>query len=145
AALAARDTTELIEESMARSTEGDGSVQHVSASIAGITSATAILTESLRGIHAVTKEQVKGLGHVATSVHQMGQVTQNTAANAEEGAAAGEVLHAQAHEALRAVVALERIAGTSQRSVTRTIGRVTRSTRQVRQPKTATRRTGTHG
>ena len=52
AAQAARDTTELIEESMARSTEGDGSVQHVSASIAGITTATVELTESLRHIHS---------------------------------------------------------------------------------------------
>jgi methyl-accepting chemotaxis protein len=150
AAQAARDTTQLIEESMARSTEGDGSVQHVSASIAGITAATKTLTESLRGIHAVTKEQATGLGQVATSVQQMGQVTQNTAANAEEGAAASEVLHAQAHEALEAVVALERIVGTNQRSApaVRTIARVTRATRRsgnAAQPAVVTRRTGTHG
>jgi methyl-accepting chemotaxis protein/methyl-accepting chemotaxis protein-1 (serine sensor receptor) len=146
AAQAARDTTQLIEESMARSTEGDGSVKHVSASIAGITAATTTLTESLRGIHAVTREQAHGLGQVARSVQQMGQVTQNTAASAEEGAAASKVLHAQAHEALQAVVALERIVGTSQRSApaTRTFGRVSRSRTTAQRP-ALTRRTGTHG
>jgi methyl-accepting chemotaxis protein len=146
AAQAARDTTQLIEESMARSTEGDGSVKHVSASIAGITAATATLTESLRGIHAVTREQAHGLGQVATAVQQMGQVTQNTAANAEEGAAASEELHAQAHEALQAVVALERIVGTSQARghASRTIGQVTRTRRTI-QPRTSAPRTGTHG
>ncbi len=158
AAQAARDTTQLIEESMARSTEGDGSVQHVSASIAGITAATVTLTESLRGIHAVTREQAQGLGHVATAVSQMGQVTQSTAANAEEGAAASEVLHAQAHEALEAVLALEGIVGPTRvtappaaRTVgrvppaARTVGRITRRTRPVAPPARVVKRTGTHG
>jgi methyl-accepting chemotaxis protein len=149
AAQAARDTTQLIEESMARSTEGDGSVKHVSASIAGITAATATLTESLRGIHAVTREQAQGLGQVATSVQQMGYVTQTTAANAQEGAAASEVLHAQAREALQAVVALERIAGTglgsSPAPASRIVGRVTRSRRRAVPPAVVARRTGTHG
>jgi methyl-accepting chemotaxis protein len=148
AAQAARDTTELIEESMARSTEGDGSVQRVSASIAGITVATVTLTASLRGIHTVTKEQAHGLGQVATAVQQMGQVTQSTAANAEEGAAASEVLHAQAHEALEAVLALEGIVGTERPAAparaTKTIGRVTR-TRRTAAPAATIKRTGTHG
>jgi methyl-accepting chemotaxis protein len=156
AAQAARDTTQLIEESMARSTEGDGSVQHVSASIAGITAATVTLTESLRGIHAVTKEQAAGLGQVATAVNQMGQVTQSTAANAEEGAAASEVLHAQAEEALLAVVALEGIVGSDRTAApvaapaagTKTVGRITRAARRPRAvaaPVAVTKRTGTHG
>jgi hypothetical protein len=60
------------------------------------------------------------------------------------------VLHAQAHEALEAVVALERIVGTNQRSApaVRTIARVTRATRRsgnAAQPAVVTRRTGTHG
>jgi hypothetical protein len=119
----------------------------VSDSIAGITAATATLTESLRGIHAVTREQAHGLSQVATAVQQMGQVTQNTAANAEEGAAASEVLHAQAHEALQAVVALERIVGSGQPGdhATRTFGHVTRSRRPPAQAPAVVRRTGTHG
>jgi hypothetical protein len=107
------------------------------------------LTESLRGIHAVTREQAQGLGQVATSVQQMGYVTQTTAANAQEGAAASEVLHAQAREALQAVVALERIAGTglgsSPAPASRIVGRVTRSRRRAVPPAVVARRTGTHG
>jgi hypothetical protein len=146
AAQAARDTTELIEESMARSTEGDGSVKHVSTSIAGITAATAELTESLRGIHAVARQQAEGLGQVATSVQQMGQVTHNTAANAEEGAAASEVLHAQASETLQMVRALESIVGTERRAATkRTLARVTRVAAVAAEAEVASPRTGTHG
>jgi methyl-accepting chemotaxis protein len=145
AAQAARDTTQLIEESMARSTEGDGSVQHVSASIAGITAATGKLTESLRGIHTVARQQAEGLGQVSAAVQQMGQVTQSTAANAEESAAASEVLHAQANEALEMVGALERIAGTRREAPTRTVARVSRHTPAARERAVAPRRTGTHG
>jgi methyl-accepting chemotaxis protein len=143
AAQAARDTTTLIEESMARSSEGDGSVQQVSESIAGITAATGELTTALGSIHAAARQQAQGLAQVATSVQQMGQVTQTTAANAEEGAAASEVLHAQAHEALAMVVALEAIVGTSHPAAGSTVVTVTRDARpsQADLP----RRTGTHG
>jgi methyl-accepting chemotaxis protein len=152
AAHAARDTTQLIEESMARSTEGDTSVRHVSESIAGITTATGELTQSLHGIHAAARQQAEGLGQVSTAVQQMGLVTQSTAANAEEGAAASQVLHAQAHEALAAVVALEGIVGTRALPATRTIGQVSRraaaptAAARVAETRTVdTRRTGTHG
>ena len=147
AAQAARDTTQLIEESMARSTEGDGSVQHVRSSIAGITSATTELTEALQGIHSVARRQAQGLAQIATAVQQMGQMTQGTAASAEEGAAASEVLHAQASGAMQMVGALEAIAGTEPRQPTRTVGTVSRrSSRAVRTPEQyPVRRTGTLG
>jgi methyl-accepting chemotaxis protein len=146
AAHAARDTTQLIEESMTRSTEGDASVRHVSQSIAGITAATGELTESLHGIHAAARRQAEGLGQVSLAVQQMGQVTQSTAANAEEGAAASEVLDAQAHEALESVVALESIVGTRSPRAPRTVGRVSRdSAPAATAAPAAPRRTGTHG
>ncbi len=147
AAHAARDTTQLIEESMTRSTEGDASVRHVSQSIAGITAATGELTESLHGIHAAARQQAEGLGQGSTAVQQMGRVTQSIAANAEEGAAASEVLDAQAHEALESVLALESIVGTRPMLATRTVGRVARQAALAPASTVAAapRRTGTHG
>jgi methyl-accepting chemotaxis protein len=149
AAQAARDTTQLIEESMARSSEGDGSVQQVRTSIAEITSATSELTEALQGIHAVARQQAQGLAQIAAAVQQMGQTTQTTAANAEESAAASEVLHAQAHGAMQAVGALEAIAGAEARQAapTRTVATVVRqAARPARRPAASpVRRTGTRG
>jgi methyl-accepting chemotaxis protein len=148
AAQAARDTTQLIEESMARSSEGDGSVQQVRTSIADITSATGELTQALQGIHAVARQQAHGLAQIAVAVQQMGQTTQTTAANAEESAAASDVLHAQANGAMQAVGALEAIAGTErQPEAARTVATVSRRAgRPARTPASSpVRRTGTHG
>jgi methyl-accepting chemotaxis protein len=115
AATAAHETTELIEESMARTAEGDGSVQHVSGVIADITKATEELTSALTSIHRAAREQAQGLGDITGSVQRMGDVTHATAANAQESAAASEVLHSQAAQALAIVAALEQIAGTERR------------------------------
>jgi methyl-accepting chemotaxis protein len=121
-------------------------VQHVRDSIAGITTATGELTEALKGIHGVARQQAQGLMQVAASVEQMGQVTQGNAANAEEGAAASEVLHAQAADSLKLVFALEVIAGAARHAPaeTREIGRFSRMRRQAA-AEMAPRRTGTHG
>ena len=42
-------------------------------------------------------EQARGIDQIAKAITQMGQVTQTTAANAEQGAAAAEELNAQFH------------------------------------------------
>ena len=54
-------------------------------------------------VEASSKEQAQGIEQISKAVAQMDQVTQKTAANAEESASASEELSAQA-QALMAVV-----------------------------------------
>ncbi len=54
-------------------------------------------------VEASSKEQAQGIDQISKAVAQMDQVTQKTAANAEESASASEELNAQS-QALMAVV-----------------------------------------
>jgi methyl-accepting chemotaxis protein len=58
-----------------------------------------------------SKEQSQGLGQVNTAVGEMDKVTQATAANAEESAAASEELNAQAETLKESVKQLLSIVG----------------------------------
>ncbi len=102
-AQAARDTAELIEESITRSNDGSNRLADVSHAIGDITGQSAKVKMLVDEIHMGSKEQSRGIEQVAGAVSQMQQVTQSTAANAEESAAAGKELAAQAENLHRLV------------------------------------------
>ncbi len=102
-AQAARDTTGLIEESIAKSNQGKVQVDGVAAGIREIAAQFGQVKTLVDELNQGSDEQTRGIEEVAKAVVQIQQVTQSTAACAEESAAAAEELNAQS-ETLKAVV-----------------------------------------
>jgi methyl-accepting chemotaxis protein/methyl-accepting chemotaxis protein-1 (serine sensor receptor) len=95
-AQAAKDTTTLIEDSIAKAGGGRVKVDQVATSLHTITAESGKIKELIDEIQQGSIEQSRGIEQISTAITQMEQMTQNTAANAEEGAAASEELNAQA-------------------------------------------------
>jgi len=94
-AQAAKDTAALIEESIAKSNEGKSKVDQVAGAIWAITEESAKVKTLVDEVHLGSQEQAHGIEQIGKAITQMEQVTQKTAANAEESAAAAEELTAQ--------------------------------------------------
>ena len=109
-AQAAKDTADLIEESIQRSDGGRVKVDQVAVAIRAITAEASKVKELVDEISVGSVEQSNGIDQISRAITQMEQVTQSSAANAEESAAAAEELNAQAEHmkdvvsALRAMV-----------------------------------------
>lgn len=101
AAQAARDTSTLIEESIARASDGKVKVDRVAGAIQILTDLSARVKELVDEVNQASEEQAKGIEQVARAITQMETVTQRSAATAEETAASANELTAQS-EALRA-------------------------------------------
>jgi hypothetical protein len=108
-AQAARDTASLIEESTRRAQQGSSTVEQVSASIGGLAESVTSVKGLIEGVSAASRQQTQGIDQVSQALTEMEQVTQSTAATAEEGAAASEELNAQAEAAMRVVHRLDRL------------------------------------
>jgi methyl-accepting chemotaxis protein len=102
-AQAAKDTADLIEESIVRSNGGRVKVDEVAVAIHAITAETAKIKLAFEEINLGSVEQSHGIDQIGKAITQMEQVTQSSAASAEEGAAAAEQLNAQA-EAMTEIV-----------------------------------------
>ena len=102
-AQAARDTAGLIEESIAKSKDGKQKMDQMAAEIRQLTEDSAKVKTVIESVNAASQEQTRGLAQIGTAVSQMEQLTQRTAASAEESAAAAEELTAQS-EAVKAIV-----------------------------------------
>ena len=99
-AQAARDTSELIEESTKKSAEGKLKVDQVAAAIHAATGSAAAMKALVEEVHAGSVEQTKGFDVITRSIMEMQQVTQSSAAGAQQSAAAATQLTAQS-QALR--------------------------------------------
>ena len=102
-AQAAKDTAALIEESIEKSTVGGRNLGLVVDGIQAITASATLVKTLVDEVNLGSQEQARGIEQVGKAIVQMEQVTQTTAANAEESAAAAEELNAQS-EALNHVV-----------------------------------------
>jgi methyl-accepting chemotaxis protein len=94
-AQAARDTAVLIEDSIAKSKQGQDKTNRVGEEIRAIALNAAEVKRLVDEVNQSTGEQARGISQVATAITGMQQVTQSTAASAEEGAAAATELTAQ--------------------------------------------------
>ena len=106
-AQAARDTAALIEESIAKANDGKTKADHVGTAVSAITKESTMIKTLVDEVNLGSQEQARGIEQIGKAIMQMEQVTQTTAANAEESAAAAEELTAQS-ETLKDVV--ERLA-----------------------------------
>ena len=100
-AQAAKDTADLIQESIAVSSNGKAKLDEVTRGIQAVTAETDRLKKLAGEVQQGSQEQTRGMEHISRAILQMEQVTQQTAANAEENAAAGEQLSAHAETLLR--------------------------------------------
>ncbi len=96
-AQAARDTAGLIEESIQTVDGGSAKLAQVVAAIEGIAQQATGVKELMANVRDGSEEQSRNIDQISAAVAQMQKVTQNTAASAEEGAAASEEMtgHAQ--------------------------------------------------
>jgi methyl-accepting chemotaxis protein len=102
-ARAAQDTAALIEESIARSNEGQQKVQLVTGAIESMTASTGHVKRLVDEVTEASRQQAQGIAQVSQAIAQMETVTQGTAATAEESAAASEELNAQAKTSMQIV------------------------------------------
>jgi methyl-accepting chemotaxis protein len=107
-AQAAKDTSALIEESIAKSNDGKTKVDQVATAIRAITEESSRVKTLVDEVNLGSEEQARGIEQIGKAITQMEQVTQKTAANAEESASAAEELNAQS-ETLKEIV--DRLAG----------------------------------
>lgn len=110
-AQASRETSELIEESIARAAEGRSKVEQVVDAIGTITEQSANIQHLVSGVKEGSLEQAQGIRQISQAIGQMEQVTQRVAAGAEECASASEEMNAQVHEVKRVIESLEQLVG----------------------------------
>src|SRR5579871_1016516 len=94
-AQAARDTAGLIEDSVQKSREGKLKVDEASKAMQANVAIACKIGAQIDEVSLSSQEQTRGLEQIAKAINQMEQVTQTTAANAEENASAAEELSAQ--------------------------------------------------
>lgn len=97
-AQAAKNTADLIEESVRKAEGGVSINQEVLKNLTDISEQVLRVREVMADIVAASDQQNQGIEQVNTAVIQMNQVTQQTAANAEESASSAEELSSQAVE-----------------------------------------------
>ena len=95
---AAKNTANLIEESVKNAEGGVSLNQEVLTNLEEINAQVQKVSEVMAEIAAASDQQSQGVEQINTAIEQMNQVTQQTAANAEESASAAEELSGQAEE-----------------------------------------------
>ncbi len=102
-AQAARDTAGLIEDSIVTSRDGNARLDQMAGNVRAMTENAAQVKSLVDEVNMGSQEQARGMEQISRAVMQMEQVTQRTAASAEESASAGTDLNNHAN-ALRALV-----------------------------------------
>jgi len=93
---AAKETTELIENSIKKVTAGTKIANETASAFGKIVTGVAQAGELVASIATASNEQAAALEQINQGITEISQIVQNNAASAEEGAAASEQLSAQA-------------------------------------------------
>ncbi len=96
-AKAARETAELIDSTVQKTSRGSQIASQTAESLAGIVNSVSKAGELVADIAAASHEQAQGIGQVSVGLSQIEQVVQLGTANTEELAAAAEELSGQAN------------------------------------------------
>ncbi|MCP3901769.1 MAG: hypothetical protein GY707_18825 [Desulfobacteraceae bacterium] len=96
AADAAKDTSELIEDTMKKVGDGSTLVETTNEAFSKVAESSGKVGELVAEISEASNEQSSGIEQVNTAVSEMDKVVQQNAANAEESASASEEMSAQA-------------------------------------------------
>ena len=140
---AAKDTSNMIEESVKNAKNGVDIAGNVTEVLVRIVESIGKTTDLVSEIAAASQEQSQGIEQVNTAIAQMDKVTQQNAANAEESASASEQLSAQA-EAMNDIVGqlVTIVGGAASQAADTKAGRPARRVAASRQK---TGRSGTSG
>jgi methyl-accepting chemotaxis protein len=92
---AARDTENLIGESISRSKGGKTRLDELAAGIQSITDATTTVSTLADEVRTGSREQSRAMEEIERALVRISDVTQKAASNAEESAAAGNDLTAE--------------------------------------------------
>ena len=95
-AAAARETTELIEGSIAKVQTGTKIANETASALVEIVAGIEKAASIVGGIAEASNEQASGIAQINKGIEQVSQVVQNNSATAEESAAASEELNGQA-------------------------------------------------
>lgn len=93
---AAKDTTELIQSSIKKSTDGTEIANNTAKALFEIVEGVTKAAEIITGIARSSNEQALGIEQINLGLNQVSQVVQSNAATAEESAASSEQLSGQA-------------------------------------------------
>ncbi|OHB53934.1 MAG: hypothetical protein A2Y12_12135 [Planctomycetes bacterium GWF2_42_9] len=115
---AAKNTTNMIEESVKNSKNGVDIANEVNKVLSEIVQSVGKTTDLVSEIAAASSEQAKGIEQVNDAVAQMDKVTQQNAASAEQSASASEELNAQAEQMNTIVQQLAALVGGTNMSQT---------------------------
>jgi methyl-accepting chemotaxis protein len=86
---AAKDTADLIEESMRNANDGSERLDQMAGAIRGLTENAARVKTLVDAVSSGSQQQASGVEQIAHAIVQMQSLTQRTAANADRGAGAG--------------------------------------------------------
>ncbi len=98
AAEAAKNTSELIEDTTKKISEGADLATATNEAFGAVAVSAEKVGELVSEIAAASREQAQGIEQVNTAVSEMDKVVQNNAASAEESASASEEMSAQAEQ-----------------------------------------------
>jgi uncharacterized phage infection (PIP) family protein YhgE len=112
---AARETAALIEESIAKSEDGNGKAKTVAEAVRSITDDSAQMKSLIDDVNRSAQEQASGISQIAQAILRMQRVTQETAAGAQQSAAAGSEMNAQSGAMERTAHELVELVGGSLR------------------------------
>lgn len=111
AAEAARNTAQLIEDTVTKVRQGDRALGEANDAFVKVAQGSSRIGELVGEIAAASGEQAEGIDQVNRAVAEMDKVVQRNAANAEESASAAEELHAQAEQMHQYVMRLAALVG----------------------------------
>ena len=95
-AQAARDTAALIEESIATAGDGNARLDQMAGAVRSMTQSAIRVKSLVDEVNLGSQEQTRGMEQISRAILQMEQVTQKTAAGAQQGASAGAELDGHA-------------------------------------------------
>ncbi len=98
AAEAARNTSELIDDTSRRVQDGSSLVSQANEAFTEVAGASVKVGDIVGEIAAASSEQAQGVEQINTAVTEMDKVVQQNAASAEESASASEEMNAQAEQ-----------------------------------------------
>lgn len=114
---AAKETTDMIEESITKVDEGTKIAKSTADALDMIVNSVSTITNSVNQISVASQEQSIGVEQISQGLTQISDVVQTTSATAEETAAASEELQGQA-QTLKMQVASFRLKGNTHASTT---------------------------
>jgi len=105
---AAKETSNLIAESIARVTEGTDRANDTAASLSEIVKNVDEVADVINKIHEASEQQTASINNISTGIRQITQVVQSNSATSQESAASSEELNSQA-DTLKELIGFFRI------------------------------------